>query len=135
MDQPDCILDIILGQRRGSRILNKVCFSPFAFTAQAFKIEMFPEDKIVAQIGDVISLTCSTTGCKHPSFSWRTHLDSPLNGQVRSEGTSSTLTMDPVGFRNEYSYLCTAICGSEKRERGIQVEIYCEYFRESLIFS
>uniref|UniRef100_A0A673UEV7 Vascular cell adhesion protein 1 n=1 Tax=Suricata suricatta TaxID=37032 RepID=A0A673UEV7_SURSU len=92
--------------------------------SQAFKIETSPEDKIVAQIGDVASLTCSTTGCERPSFSWRTHLDSPLNGQVRNEGTNSTLTMDPVGFRNEYSYLCTAICGSEKRERGIQVEIY-----------
>uniref|UniRef100_A0A667H0P0 Vascular cell adhesion protein 1 n=1 Tax=Lynx canadensis TaxID=61383 RepID=A0A667H0P0_LYNCA len=92
--------------------------------SQAFKIETFPENKIVAQIGDVVSLTCRTTGCEPPSFSWRTHLDSPLNGQVRNEGSNSTLTMDPVGFRNEYSYLCTAICGSEKREKGIQVEIY-----------
>ncbi|XP_025767916.1 vascular cell adhesion protein 1 isoform X3 [Puma concolor] len=92
--------------------------------SQAFKIETFPENRIVAQIGDVVSLTCRTTGCEPPSFSWRTHLDSPLNGQVRNEGSNSTLTMDPVGFRNEYSYLCTAICGSEKREKGIQVEIY-----------
>ncbi|XP_058393148.1 vascular cell adhesion protein 1 [Diceros bicornis minor] len=92
--------------------------------SQAFKIEIFPESKITAQIGDTVSLTCSTTGCEFPSFSWRTQIDSPLNAKVRNEGTSSTLTMDPVGFENEHSYLCTATCPSGKKEKGIQVEIY-----------
>uniref|UniRef100_A0A7N5JN11 Vascular cell adhesion protein 1 n=2 Tax=Ailuropoda melanoleuca TaxID=9646 RepID=A0A7N5JN11_AILME len=118
------MLDIILEQSRGSRILNKVCFSLFVFTAQAFKMEIFPEHRVVAQIGDVISLTCSTTGCESPSFSWRTQIDSPLNGKVRNEGTKSTLTMDPVSFNNEHAYVCTATCGSMKLEKGIQVEIY-----------
>lgn len=95
------------------------------FTAsQAFKMEISPEDRIFAQIGDSVSLTCSTTGCESPSFSWRTQIDSPLNGKVRNEGTKSTLTMDPVSFGNEHSYLCTATCGSGKLEKGIQVEIY-----------
>lgn len=71
-----------------------------------------------------MSLTCSTTGCESPSFSWRTQIDSPLNGKVRTEGTKSILTMDPVSFENEHSYLCTATCGPEKLERGIQVDIY-----------
>ncbi|XP_027798955.2 vascular cell adhesion protein 1 [Marmota flaviventris] len=92
--------------------------------SQAFKIETSPESRILAQIGDSISLTCSTTGCESPVFSWRTQIDSPLNGKVRNEGTKSTLTMDPVSFENEHSYLCTATCGSEKLEKGIQVEIY-----------
>ncbi|XP_015358099.1 vascular cell adhesion protein 1 [Marmota marmota marmota] len=92
--------------------------------SQAFKIETSPESRILAQIGDSVSLTCSTTGCESPVFSWRTQIDSPLNGKVRNEGTKSTLTMDPVSFENEHSYLCTATCGSEKLEKGIQVEIY-----------
>ncbi|KAM6219282.1 vascular cell adhesion protein 1 [Rhynchocyon petersi] len=92
--------------------------------SQAFKVEMSPEDDILAQIGDSVSVTCSTTGCESPSFSWRTQIDSPLSGKVRNEGTKSTLVMDPVGFDNEHSYLCTATCGSEKLERGIKVDIY-----------
>ncbi|MBZ3873558.1 Vascular cell adhesion protein 1, partial [Sciurus carolinensis] len=94
------------------------------FIAQAFKIETSPESRTLAQIGDSISLTCSTIGCESPTFSWRTQIDSPLNGKVRNEGTKSTLTMDPVSFENEHSYLCTATCGSEKLEKGTQVEIY-----------
>uniref|UniRef100_A0A8C0CEM1 Vascular cell adhesion protein 1 n=1 Tax=Balaenoptera musculus TaxID=9771 RepID=A0A8C0CEM1_BALMU len=92
--------------------------------SQAFKIDIFPESKIIAQIGDSISLTCSTTGCESPSFSWRTQIDSPLNGKVRNEGTKSTLTMDPVSLGNEHYYLCTVICESQKLEKGIPVEIY-----------
>ncbi|XP_037355619.1 vascular cell adhesion protein 1 isoform X1 [Talpa occidentalis] len=92
--------------------------------SQAFEIEIFPEYKIFAQIGDSISLTCSTTGCESPSFSWRTQIDSPLNGKVKNEGSKSTLTMDPVSFENEHSYLCTATCGAEKLEKEIQVDIY-----------
>ncbi|KAM8783125.1 vascular cell adhesion protein 1 [Rhynchonycteris naso] len=93
----------------------------------AFKVEMVPEDRVVAQIGSSVSLTCSTRGCESPAFSWRTLTDSPLNGRVRSEGISSTLTMDPVSFENEHSYLCTATCRSEKVEKAekrIEVHIY-----------
>ncbi|KAM5256377.1 vascular cell adhesion protein 1 [Ctenodactylus gundi] len=96
----------------------------FAFAAQAFEIEISPEFRTLAQIGDSVSLTCSSTGCESPSFSWRTQIDSPLNGKVRNEATTSTLTMDPVSFGNEHSYLCTAICGARKMEKGIQVDIY-----------
>ncbi|KAF6294040.1 vascular cell adhesion molecule 1 [Rhinolophus ferrumequinum] len=92
--------------------------------SQAFKIEISPESKIVAQIGASISLTCSTTGCESPSFSWRTQIDSPLNGKVKNEETMSTLIMDPVSFGNEHSYLCTATCGTSKAEKGIQVHVY-----------
>uniref|UniRef100_A0A8C0NQZ4 Vascular cell adhesion protein 1 n=1 Tax=Canis lupus familiaris TaxID=9615 RepID=A0A8C0NQZ4_CANLF len=92
--------------------------------SQASKMEIFLEPRVAAQIGDVISLTCSTTGCETPSFSWRTQIDSPLNGKVKNEGNNSTLTMDPVSFNNEHAYLCTATCGSKKLEKGIQVEIY-----------
>ncbi|XP_028613189.1 vascular cell adhesion protein 1 [Grammomys surdaster] len=92
--------------------------------SQAFKIEVSPEHRTIAQIGDSMSLTCSTTGCEPPSFSWRTQIDSPLNGKVRTEGAKSILTMDPVSFENEHSYLCTATCGTGKLERGIRVDIY-----------
>uniref|UniRef100_A0A8C8Z2Q8 Vascular cell adhesion protein 1 n=1 Tax=Prolemur simus TaxID=1328070 RepID=A0A8C8Z2Q8_PROSS len=92
--------------------------------SQAFKMEITPESRSLAQIGDSVSLTCSTTGCESPSFTWRTQMDSPLYAGVRSEGTKSMLTMNPVSFQNELSYLCMAFCGSEKLEKGIQVEIY-----------
>lgn len=92
--------------------------------SQAFKIEVFPESEIVAQIGASVSLVCSTTGCESPSFSWRTQIDSPLNAKVRNEGTKSTLIMDPVSFGNEHSYLCTATCESQKAENGVKVHIY-----------
>nr|XP_004659140.2 vascular cell adhesion protein 1 [Jaculus jaculus] len=96
----------------------------FAASAQAFKIQTSPESRTLAQIGDTVSLTCSTTDCESPSFSWRTQIDSPLSAKVRNEGTRSTLIMDPVSFENEHSYLCTATCRSGKLEKGIQVEIY-----------
>ncbi|KAM5294056.1 vascular cell adhesion protein 1 isoform 1-T1 [Glossophaga mutica] len=92
--------------------------------SQAFKIEIVPESQIVAQINASISLTCKTTGCEAPSFSWRTQIDSPLNGQVRPEGSMSVLTMDPVSFGNEHSYLCTATCGARKEEKAVEVLIY-----------
>ncbi|XP_034357208.1 vascular cell adhesion protein 1 [Arvicanthis niloticus] len=92
--------------------------------SQAFKIEISPEYRTIAQIGDSMSLTCSTTDCESPLFSWRTQIDSPLNGKVKTEGAKSILTMDPVSFENEHSYLCTATCGSGKLERGIRVDIY-----------
>ena len=62
-------------------------------------------------------------------------MDSPLNGKVRNEGTTSTLIMDPVSFKDEHQYLCTAICKDKKLEKAIRVEIYCEYFSQYLIFS
>ncbi|XP_057599839.1 vascular cell adhesion protein 1 [Hippopotamus amphibius kiboko] len=92
--------------------------------SQAFKVDIFPESRIIAQIGDSISLTCSTTACESPKFSWRTQMDSPLNAKVKSEGTTSTLTMHPVDLGNEHNYLCTVTCGSEKREKEFPVEIY-----------
>lgn len=89
---------------------------------------------MVAQIGDSVSLTCTTTGCESPSFSWRTQIDSPLNGKVKTEGSKSILTMDPVSFENEHAYLCTATCGSGKLERGIQVDVYCKCRKEVFFF-
>uniref|UniRef100_A0A8D0VDD4 Vascular cell adhesion molecule 1 n=1 Tax=Sus scrofa TaxID=9823 RepID=A0A8D0VDD4_PIG len=93
--------------------------------SQNVKVEIFPEDKMIAQIGDSASLTCSAPDCESSlSFSWRTQIDSPLNGKVKTNGTRSTLVMNPVSFENEHSYLCTVSCGNLKGERGIQVEIY-----------
>lgn len=106
----------------------KVVFLSLAVSAQAFKLDISPQDKTMAQIGDILSLTCSTTGCETPSFSWRTQMDSPLHGRVRTEGSKSVLIMDAVSFENEHSYLCTATCGSKKLERGIQVDVYCKFY-------
>nr|XP_005906428.1 PREDICTED: vascular cell adhesion protein 1 isoform X3 [Bos mutus] len=104
--------------------VSNILWMVFA-VSQAIKVDMFPDkSKIFAQIGDSVSLTCSATGCESPSFSWRTQMDSPLNGKVRNEGTTSTLIMDPVSFEDEHQYLCTVICGAAKLEKAIRVEIY-----------
>ncbi|CAH6789132.1 Vcam1 [Phodopus roborovskii] len=92
--------------------------------SQAFKLDISPQDKMIAQIGDSLSLTCNTTGCESPSFSWRTQIDSPLHGRTKIEGSKSVLIMDAVSSENEHSYLCTATCGSQKLEREIQVNVY-----------
>ncbi|XP_039929497.1 vascular cell adhesion protein 1 isoform X2 [Hirundo rustica] len=88
-------------------------------------MEIIPAERIVAQIGDTLILTCNTTGCASPSFSWRTQMDSPLGGKVNNYRTHSTLTMNPVSIVNSHSYLCTVICDErEKKEKSVEVELY-----------
>ncbi|NXB97445.1 VCAM1 protein, partial [Vidua chalybeata] len=97
----------------------------FSFVVKAFEMEIIPAERIVAQIGSTLMLTCNTTGCASPSFSWRTQMDSPLGGKVRNHRTYSTLTMNPVSIVNSHSYLCTVICDDrEKKEKSVKVELY-----------
>uniref|UniRef100_A0A8C3JBE5 Vascular cell adhesion molecule 1 n=1 Tax=Calidris pygmaea TaxID=425635 RepID=A0A8C3JBE5_9CHAR len=94
-------------------------------TVKAFEMEIIPANRIVAQIGDTLILTCNTTGCASPSFSWRTQMDNPLGGTVNNHRTYSTLTMNPVSIVNSHDYLCTVSCGKqEKKEKSIKVELY-----------
>ncbi|XP_023787718.1 vascular cell adhesion protein 1 isoform X2 [Cyanistes caeruleus] len=97
-------------------------------TVKAFEMEIIPAERIVAQIGDMLILTCNTTGCASPNFSWRTQMDSPLGGKVSNHRTYSTLTMNPVSIVNSHSYLCTVICDDgekkEKKEKSVKVELY-----------
>ncbi|XP_050162759.1 vascular cell adhesion protein 1 isoform X1 [Myiozetetes cayanensis] len=96
-----------------------------AATVKAFEMEIIPANKIVAQIGEILILTCNTTGCASPSFSWRTQMDNPLGGTVNNYGTYSTLTMDPVSVVNSHDYLCTVFCDKEgKKEKSVKVELY-----------
>uniref|UniRef100_A0A8D2PI12 Vascular cell adhesion molecule 1 n=1 Tax=Zosterops lateralis melanops TaxID=1220523 RepID=A0A8D2PI12_ZOSLA len=96
-------------------------------TVKGFEMEIIPAKRIVAQIGDTVILTCNTTGCASPSFSWRTQMDSPLGGKVSNHRTHSTLTMNPVSVVNSRSYLCTVICNSaekKRKEKSVKVEVY-----------
>ncbi|KAM9239075.1 vascular cell adhesion protein 1 [Leptosomus discolor] len=94
-------------------------------TVKAFEMEIIPANRIVAQIGQTLILTCNSTGCVAPSFSWRTQMDSPLGGTVNNHRTYSTLTMNPVSVVNSHSYVCTVSCGEkEKKEKSIKVDIY-----------
>ncbi|XP_020644376.3 vascular cell adhesion protein 1 [Pogona vitticeps] len=94
-------------------------------TSEAFEIEdIAPGHKVAAQIGQMLVLRCRTTGCISPNFSWRTHLDSPLGGIMSTQGPNSFLTVESVGFENEYTYFCNAHCGEEKREKRVQINIY-----------
>lgn len=94
---------------------------------KAFEMEIIPANRIVAQIGETLILTCNTTGCASPSFSWRTQMDNPLGGTVNNHRTYSTLTMNPVSIVNSHDYLCTVFCGEkEKKEKSIKVELYCK---------
>lgn len=99
----------------------------FPFVVKAFEMEIIPAERTVAQIGGTLTLTCNTTGCASPSFSWRTQMDSPLGGKVSNHRTHSTLTMNPVSIVNAHSYLCTVICNErEKKEKSVKVELYCK---------
>ncbi|XP_017937255.1 vascular cell adhesion protein 1 isoform X2 [Manacus vitellinus] len=92
---------------------------------KAFEMEIIPANKIVAQIGETLVLTCNTTGCASPSFSWRTQMDNPLGGTVNNHGTYSTLTMNPVSVVNSHDYLCTVFCDKKgKKEKSVKVELY-----------
>ncbi|XP_027507418.1 vascular cell adhesion protein 1 isoform X1 [Corapipo altera] len=94
-------------------------------TVKAFEMEIIPANKIVAQIGKTLILTCNTTGCASPSFSWRTQMDNPLGGTVNNHGTYSTLTMSPVSVGNSHDYLCTVFCDKKgKKEKSVKVELY-----------
>uniref|UniRef100_A0A8C3IV92 Vascular cell adhesion molecule 1 n=1 Tax=Chrysemys picta bellii TaxID=8478 RepID=A0A8C3IV92_CHRPI len=120
-------------QKVGLRCCTCLCSLLFIFGAYGFVFifsifsHLFyitPDYNVPAQIGDKLELTCSTTGCESPSFSWRTQMDNPLGGSVMNMGSSSILTMDPVGIENEHEYLCSACCGSRKEERSIRVDVY-----------
>ncbi|XP_065698868.2 vascular cell adhesion protein 1 isoform X2 [Patagioenas fasciata] len=92
---------------------------------KAFEMEIIPANRVVAQIGETLVLTCNSTGCASPSFSWRTQMDNPLGGTVNNHRTYSTLTMNPVSIVNSHHYLCTVFCGEkEKKEKSIKVELY-----------
>ncbi|XP_071607036.1 vascular cell adhesion protein 1 [Heliangelus exortis] len=94
-------------------------------TVKAFEMEIIPANRVVAQIGETLILTCNTTGCVSPRFSWRTQMDNPLGGTVNNHRTYSTLTMNPVSIVNSHDYLCTVFCGEkEKKEKSIKVELY-----------
>ncbi|KFQ19371.1 Vascular cell adhesion protein 1, partial [Merops nubicus] len=92
---------------------------------KAFEMEIIPANRIVAQIGERLTLTCNSTGCASPRFSWRTQMDNPLGGTVDNSRTYSTLTMNPVSIVNSHDYLCTVSCGKEgKKEKSVKVELY-----------
>ncbi|KFP42426.1 Vascular cell adhesion protein 1, partial [Chlamydotis macqueenii] len=92
---------------------------------KAFEVDIIPANRIVTQIGETLILTCNTTGCASPTFSWRTQMDNPLGGTVNNYKTYSTLTMNPVSVVNSHDYLCTVFCGEkEKKEKSIKVELY-----------
>ncbi|NXC49708.1 VCAM1 protein, partial [Penelope pileata] len=96
---------------------------------KAFEMEIIPANRVVVQIGETLVLTCNTTGCALPRFSWRTQMDHPLGGKVynKENGTYSTLTMNPVRSENSHNYLCTVFCeeeGKGKKEKSVTVELY-----------
>ncbi|KFV86879.1 Vascular cell adhesion protein 1, partial [Struthio camelus australis] len=91
---------------------------------KAFEMEITPANRIVAQIGETLTLMCNTTGCASPSFSWRIQTDNPLGGTVSNHGTYSTLTMSPVSTENSHNYLCTSFCGLVKKEKSVKIELY-----------
>ncbi|XP_072199249.1 vascular cell adhesion protein 1 [Excalfactoria chinensis] len=93
-------------------------------TVEAFEMEIIPADRVVARIGEMLILTCNTTGCALPKFSWRTQMDYPLGGKVHNDKTYSTLTMNPVSAENCNDYLCTVLCDKEKKEKSVKVELY-----------
>ncbi|NWI99062.1 VCAM1 protein, partial [Crypturellus undulatus] len=91
---------------------------------KAFEVEITPANRIVAQVGEALMLTCNATGCTSPSFSWRIQTDNPLGGTVTNHGTHSTLTISAVNVENAHDYLCTVCCEHEKKEKSFKIEVY-----------
>ncbi|NWI87014.1 VCAM1 protein, partial [Pitta sordida] len=91
---------------------------------KAFEVEILPANTIAAQIGGTLILTCNTTGCASPTFSWRGQMDNPLGGTVNNHGMYSTLTMNPVSLVNYQDYLCIVFCEKEREEKSVKVELY-----------
>lgn len=87
-------------------------------------VDISPGSWVAAQVGDSVVLTCAVVGCDSPTFSWRTQTNGSLNGEVRRAGATSTLTLSPLSFENENSYLCTVTCARRTLEKEIQVEVY-----------
>lgn len=100
----------------------------FSSSEKPLTVDISPGSWVAAQVGDSVVLTCAVVGCDSPTFSWRTQTNGSLNGEVRRAGATSTLTLSPVSFENENSYLCTVTCAQRKLEKEIQVEVYCKCF-------
>ncbi|XP_058034289.1 vascular cell adhesion protein 1 [Ahaetulla prasina] len=111
-----------------ARMISALLSLLLTFTmAKGFGIEdIVPDHRVVVQIGHKLALSCRTTGCESPNFSWRTQLDHPLGGEVSSQGKSSVLTIQSVGFQHEHQYVCTAGCklGEPSKEKAVMVDIY-----------
>lgn len=91
-------------------------------------MEIVPGRKVAAQIGEKLVLSCRTSGCEGvPTFIWRAQLDYPLGGTVHKEGSNSFLTMERVTFESAHEYICIATCGEEKKQKRVQVDVYCKY--------
>lgn len=115
---------------------GKLVFLFFA-SAQAFKVDMSQMNtKFLLRLVTLFHwLVALSSGCESPSFSLENSDRQSTEWKGENEGTTSMLIMDPVSFGNEHQYLCTVTCKDMKREKAIRVEIYCEYFRQYLIFS
>lgn len=119
--------------RNKKRILSVIHFALsflffFSSSEKPLTVDISPGSWVAAQVGDSVVLTCAVVGCDSPTFSWRTQINGSLNGEVRQSGATSTLTLSPVSFENENSYLCTVTCARRILEKEIQVEVYCKCF-------
>ncbi|XP_029474832.1 vascular cell adhesion protein 1 [Rhinatrema bivittatum] len=94
-------------------------------SALAFEAELLPAGpKITAHLGDRLVLTCRSSGCASPRFTWRAEMDVPLAAAVQTGSTESTLTMERLGVEHEHLYLCTSTCGSVSKQMKVQIEVY-----------
>lgn len=107
----------------------------FTFTAvllmslwcvHGLRVDVFPRRPLL-RLGERHQLVCRVQDCPTmPSVSWSLLEDRPLTAAVRTNGTQSVVTFDPVMMEHEGALLCRASCGGGVRQVKSSVRVYCE---------
>lgn len=100
-----------------------------SWCVQGLHVDVFPRMPLL-MLGERHQLVCRVHDCPMAaSMSWSLLEDRPLTAQVRTNGTQSVVTFDPVMMENEGALLCRVICRGESRQTKVVVRVYCECAR------
>lgn len=93
---------------------------------QGLVVDVVPRRPLF-RLGERQQLVCSVLDCPvTPSVSWSPLDDRPLTAAVRTNGSQSVMTFNPVQTNHEGSLLCRVICGGETRQIKTLVQVYCK---------
>ncbi|XP_040896994.1 vascular cell adhesion protein 1b [Toxotes jaculatrix] len=94
------------------------------WSVQGLRVNMFPREPLFT-LGERQMLVCSAQDCPvTPSFAWSLLDDRPLTASIRTNGTRSVVTFDPVMMEHEGALLCSVSCAAEKRQTKAFVHVY-----------
>lgn len=97
-----------------------------AWCVQGLRVDVFPRTPLL-RLGEGHQLVCQVHDCpRMPTLSWSLLDDRPFMGEVRTNGTRSVVTFDPVMMEHEGALLCRVRCGGESRQVKSSVSVYGE---------